>query len=84
MTETPLSGDEHQQHPSCRGKEVTTMNVFAIYAVNEHISDLLAEAESRRLAREAKPNGRGLVASIRAAARSLAAARTPKLPAYSG
>lgn len=57
------------------------MNVFAIYAVNEHINDLLAEAASRRLAREAKPNGRGFVASIREAARSLTAARTPKLSA---
>lgn len=59
------------------------MNVFAIYAVNEHISDLLAEAENRRLAREAKPNGRGFVASLRAAARSVTTARAPKLSAYS-
>jgi len=58
------------------------MNVFAIHAVNGHTADLLAEAETRRLVREAKPVSPGIVASIRGAARSLAALRSPKLSAH--
>ena len=42
------------------------MHVLAIYRVNEHIADLMAEASAERQAREAKPKGRrfGLLTSL--------------------
>jgi hypothetical protein len=33
------------------------MHVLAIYRVNEHLADLMAEASAERQAREAKPKG---------------------------
>jgi hypothetical protein len=69
-------------HPSCRGKEVTTVNALAIYAVNEHIAYLMAEAKAEREARARKPKRRGFVASILDAARATKAPATPKLASY--
>jgi hypothetical protein len=42
------------------------MQVLVIYAVYEHISELMAEADARRLARDDKPKRsiRGFVASL--------------------
>jgi hypothetical protein len=42
------------------------MHVLAIYRVNEHLADLMAEASAERQAREAKPKGRrfALVTSL--------------------
>ena len=42
------------------------MHVLAIYRVNEHLADLMAEASAERLVREAKPKGRrfSLVTSL--------------------
>jgi hypothetical protein len=34
------------------------MHVLAIYRVNEHLADLMAEAAAERRAREARPKGR--------------------------
>ena len=56
------------------------MNVLAIYAINEHIAELMAEASAERAAR--KPKGRGFVASILDAARATKAPSTPKLASY--
>jgi hypothetical protein len=56
------------------------MNVFAIYAVNEHLADLMAEAKAERLAR--KPKGPGFVASLLAAARR--AVTPPSVPVLDG
>jgi hypothetical protein len=58
------------------------MNVLAIYAVNEHIADLLAEASAERQRRARSPKRRGFVASILEAARNAKAPATPKLVAY--
>lgn len=33
------------------------MHVLAIYRVNEHLADLMAEASAERQARESKPKG---------------------------
>ncbi|HEU0243599.1 MAG TPA: hypothetical protein VFQ75_06800 [Candidatus Limnocylindrales bacterium] len=42
------------------------MHVLAIYRVNEHLADLMAEASAERQARESKPKGRrfALVTSL--------------------
>lgn len=57
------------------------MNALAIYAVNAHLADLLAEAQAERLARKAK--GRGFVASILAAVREAFAPQPlPRLEDY--
>lgn len=43
------------------------MNVLAIYAVNEHLADLMAEADAERMVRNAKPQPsiiRRIVASL--------------------
>ena len=58
------------------------MNVLAIYAVNEHIADLLAEASAERQRRARSPKRPGLVASILQAARAVKAPATPRLSAY--
>jgi hypothetical protein len=34
------------------------MHVLAIYRVNEHLADLMAEASAERLVRESKPKNR--------------------------
>ena len=47
------------------------MQVLAIYRVNEHISELMAEANANRLARKVEPKR-----SFRAFVASLFAART--------
>jgi hypothetical protein len=54
------------------------MNALAVYVVNQHLSELLAEAEHRRLVRKAK--GRGRLASLVAAIRNtLAPEPLPRL-----
>ena len=58
------------------------MHVLAIYAVNEHIADLMAEASAERQAREArqaKPKGRrfALVTSLFSGRASAAPAAGP-------
>jgi hypothetical protein len=58
------------------------MNVLAIYAVNEHIADLMAEASAERKARARRPKRKGIVASILEAVRATTAPATPKLSAY--
>ncbi len=58
------------------------MNVLAIYAVNEHLADLLAEAASERKARARRPKGRGLVASIIDTVRKAKGPAVPKLVSY--
>ena len=37
---------------------MTSMNVLAIYAVNEHLAELMAEAHAARLARKPRSQGR--------------------------
>ena len=60
------------------------MNVLAIYAVNEHIADLMAEADQERKlkalrARNArKARSTGFVASIRAALRGATLSPAPR------
>lgn len=57
------------------------MNVLAIYAVNAHIADLLAEASADRMTR--RPKGRGLVASLLASVRNaLTPQPMPRLDGY--
>ena len=58
------------------------MNVLAIYAVNEHIADLLAQASDERKARARSSQRRGIVASLIDAIRTAKAPATPKLTAY--
>jgi hypothetical protein len=48
------------------------MNVLAIYAINEHIADLMAQASAERMVRDAKPKR-----SLRAIVTSLFATRRP-------
>lgn len=57
------------------------MNALAIYAVNAHIADLLAEASAQRTTR--RPKGRGFVASLLASVRGAFAPQPlPKLHGY--
>ena len=55
------------------------MHVLAIYRVNEHLADLMAEASAERLVREAKPKGRrfSLVTSLFSGRASVAPAAGP-------
>ena len=61
------------------------MHPLALYAVQVHLADLMAEAEANRLARQARsPRKPGLVASVVASIRSLfgsADARSAASPA---
>ena len=58
------------------------MHVLAIYAVNEHIAVLRAEAQAAREAKARRTPRRGFVASLIDAARATKAPATPKLTAY--
>ena len=55
------------------------MHVLAIYRVNEHLADLMAEASAERLVRESKPKGRrfSLVTSLFSGRASVAPAAGP-------
>jgi hypothetical protein len=58
------------------------MKVLAIYAINQHIADLMAEADNARLARqvERKPSAiRRVLAAIRSAAARPAPDTAPAL-----
>jgi hypothetical protein len=55
------------------------MHVLAIYRVNEHLADLMAEASAERQARQAKPKGRrfSLVTSLFSGRATVAPAAGP-------
>jgi hypothetical protein len=48
------AGTTPHELTSCRGKEVTAMHVLAIYSINEHLADMMAEAANERRVKEAK------------------------------
>ena len=60
------------------------MHVLAIYRVNEHLADLMAEASAERLVRESKPKGRrfSLVTSLFSGRTASAAPATGPTKAY--
>lgn len=57
------------------------MHVLAIYAVNQHLSELMAEAEASRLARRANPK-RGLRARVSSLFSGSRPAPAPATKAY--
>ena len=73
--DSPLSGRHHQPQRTTEaaGKEVIEMmHPLAIYAVQDHLADLMAEAEANRKAKLGRqPRTAGLVASLVAFARNL-------------
>ena len=36
------------------------MNVLAIYSINEHLANLMAEADAQRMVRNSKPRSKGI------------------------
>ena len=54
------------------------MNVLAIYAINEHLANLMAEADAERMVRKSKPRSTG----IRQFVASLFAPRGTARPAH--
>ena len=56
------------------------MNVLAIYAINEHLANLMAEADAQRMVRDSKPRSMG----IRRFVASLFAPRGTVRPAAAG
>ena len=54
------------------------MKVLAIYAVNEHINQLMVDAYQARMAREARPGGPSLLRRVANAARAALTGRNPQ------
>jgi hypothetical protein len=62
---------------------MTSMNALAIYAVNEHLAELMAEARAARLARQSKPR-RGIRARVTSLFSGPGSAGTPSREALAG